>query len=287
MQDFWAAMDEVTAAHEAYTITADLARRFITLIGAALSGGFAHIATRQGNPPEEPQAWGWRFKVVGTGSYEREEWQPQGVRIGWLDEGTLLLEPELSFGVGQSLALKQQDALPTSVQTIGQRLREAGWLRDRDDKRQRLTVRRVCEGRVHAVWALPENIFSLDPLSSSYDRPNRPKGQNAEENQKMDGQMDGHRPKENQGNSTGYDTNGRFGRSPTGEESLPGETQNEGSFFGRITNCEPSSGPSKTVQNRPDGADLTNSPPEPDSDPIELEERRTIQEEGRGWETEL
>ena len=60
--------------------------------------------------------------IVGTGSQEREDWQPRGERIGWLDADDLFLDPESSFAAVQKLARDQGTSVPTKQRTLWKRL---------------------------------------------------------------------------------------------------------------------------------------------------------------------
>ena len=46
-------------------------------------------------------AWGWRLKVIGTGEFQREEWQPLGGCVAWLDREDLYLEPAAAYAAAQ------------------------------------------------------------------------------------------------------------------------------------------------------------------------------------------
>jgi hypothetical protein len=73
-------------------------KRYIDLLNAALGAGKAHIASLSGEEPvrkESEEEWhsssafGWRLTTVGSGENVREEWRPQGDRIGWVEHGHL------------------------------------------------------------------------------------------------------------------------------------------------------------------------------------------------------
>jgi hypothetical protein len=132
------AFDELARLQAQYHRASDPALRFLTLLQAALAGGRAHVADRQGRVPECPEHWGWRRKLSGTA------WVPQGTRIGWLAATELFLKPAASYEVAQQIAGSER--LPVSAQTLRHRLREHGLLASVDAGRQMLLVRRILEG---------------------------------------------------------------------------------------------------------------------------------------------
>jgi hypothetical protein len=54
---------------------------------AALAGGTAHVADRQGKVPAEAAAWGWQRPKTGR------KWVSQGTRIGWVAGNDLYRDP--------------------------------------------------------------------------------------------------------------------------------------------------------------------------------------------------
>jgi hypothetical protein len=117
-----------------YHHASDPALRFVALLRAALVGGRAHVADRQGRAPESPEVWGWRRKQAGRG------WVPEGTRVGWVAGSDLFLEPAASYQVAQQMAGAER--LPVSEQTLRHRLREHGLLAGIDQGREMLLVRR-------------------------------------------------------------------------------------------------------------------------------------------------
>jgi hypothetical protein len=139
-----------------HQIAAEPAAHFMRLVRAALASGRAHIASLVGNAPaENPEAWGWRKEDTRDGP----EWKPQGRRIGWLEDEAVYIDPEAAHAEAQKLAGEQNDALSITCQTLGKRLRERNYLTVIDQERERLTLRKVCQGARRAVWQL--NIQSF------------------------------------------------------------------------------------------------------------------------------
>jgi hypothetical protein len=140
------ALQELAELQIQYHHTSDPALRFVALLRAALVGGRAHVADRQGRAPESPEIWGWRRKQGGR------EWVPQGARVGWVTRTDLFLEPAASYQVAQQMA--GSEPLPVSEQTLRHRLREHGVLASIDGGRQMLLVRRTLEGYPRQVLHL-------------------------------------------------------------------------------------------------------------------------------------
>jgi hypothetical protein len=85
--------------------------------------------------------------TVGTGDYEREEWRPQGERIGWLEDEDLYLEPDAALAAVQKQGRDSGEPLAVTGRTLRKRLHERGLLLSTDEARQVLTVRKTLEGR--------------------------------------------------------------------------------------------------------------------------------------------
>ena len=118
---------------------------------SALASGEAHVASPDGDEPTPPEAWGWRAVRVGAGENEREEWRPQGKRVGWLDQDNLYLEPDAAYAAAQSIGDKIGDLLSITPQTLRRRLKERGFLASLDEARETLTIRRTLEQRQRHV----------------------------------------------------------------------------------------------------------------------------------------
>src|SRR5262249_16266382 len=178
--------------------------------------------------------------TVGTGQHARDEWQPQGHRVGWLDREALYLEPEAAYAEVQCLAGEHGDSLAVSARTLWKGMRERGLLASRDAKRERNTVRRTLEkvrGR-EVIHLRADLLCSPEPATPS--TPSTGGGAAPENTGSVDGscgrfsgQVDGFPEKPSTGtvhtNGRAGTTDGacgRFGRSHTGEETPQG-----GSYF--------------------------------------------------------
>jgi hypothetical protein len=155
----WLALGQVAAKQEAFHKASEPTRRFIELLLSALASGHAHIAGPDGGCPQDmPEAWGWRWKGVGHGPYERNDWQFQGDRVGWVEGDTVYLDPEASYRSAQVMVAGSADGLGITAQTLRKRLHERGLL-VKDDSRETLTVRRVLEGRTRQVLQLVAGVM--------------------------------------------------------------------------------------------------------------------------------
>ena len=90
---------------------------------------------------------------MGTGEYLREEWRPQGQRVGWLDGDDLYLDPEAAHAAAQRVGEAGGGGLGVAPKTLSKRLHEAGLLRATSGT-EGLTVRRHLEGRRRRVLHL-------------------------------------------------------------------------------------------------------------------------------------
>src|ERR1022692_2468623 len=107
------ALGDLAQRQAQYQAGSDPAWRFVALVQAALAGGQAHVADRQGKVPTAAAAWGWQRRGPGRG------WEARGTRIGWVAGGDLYLEPTASYEVARTVAGTAR--LSVSEQTLRQR----------------------------------------------------------------------------------------------------------------------------------------------------------------------
>jgi hypothetical protein len=88
----------------------------------------------------------------------RAEWLPQGARVGWLDGQDLFLDIDSAYGVAR-VAAAGVDGIAVGSQTLIKRLHESGRLKSIDERREKLKIRRVIEGRRLEVLHLPDNVL--------------------------------------------------------------------------------------------------------------------------------
>ncbi|MFC1609975.1 hypothetical protein ACFL6C_03375 [Myxococcota bacterium] len=185
----WQALGEAAQAQAAHQVASEATRRFVGLLAAAIGSGRAHVASPDSNEPSEPERWGWRSKIIGTGENTREEWQAQGVCIGWIDGGDLYLEPEASYQCAQGMAGTSGDGLAISQRTLAKRLNEKKLLVTTGGKRG-LIIRKTLQGSRREVLHLnaekvmpaggehrasPPAEKPAQPAQSAPDVSNRPK----------------------------------------------------------------------------------------------------------------
>jgi hypothetical protein len=140
------ALGELAGRQAKYQAARDPAVRFVALLQAALAGGQAHVADRQGKVPAEAVAWGWQRPKSGR------RWVSQGTRIGWVAGNDLYLDPLASYQTAQALA--GEERLPVSEQALRHQLRQCGLLASMDAGRGMLQVRRTLAGRPRQVLHL-------------------------------------------------------------------------------------------------------------------------------------
>jgi hypothetical protein len=160
----WRALGEAAADQQGHQAAGEPTGRFRELLSAAIASGRAHVADPGGERPETtPEAWGWRVATVGSGDYEREEWRPQGERVGWVDGENLYLEPEASYAAVQKQGRESGEALSITGRTLRKRLHERGLLASTGKEyegRETLAVRRKLEGVRRDVLHVPSDFLS-------------------------------------------------------------------------------------------------------------------------------
>ncbi len=148
---WWASLMEPAAKQAKHQAATEPARRFLTLLGAALSSGQAHLSDEEGNAPVDPDAWGWRRHTSTLAGYSVDEWHPQGPRVGWIDADNVYLDPEAAYGAAQQLGARTGEPLLISSQTLRKRLKEQKFLASVDEATGTLTVRRKHAGQQRRV----------------------------------------------------------------------------------------------------------------------------------------
>jgi hypothetical protein len=139
---------------DTHQAASDPVGRFFELVESAISSGRAHVAAPDGQAPglpDGPAAWGWK-RAADRG------WIEQGRRIGWLDGGDLLLDPESAFAEANRLAQDQGEAFGVSHNTLYKRLKERGMLVSTDPERN--TTRRTIGGDRHRVLHLRASLLT-------------------------------------------------------------------------------------------------------------------------------
>ena len=175
----WRALEEAASGQSQHQAAGEPTRRFRELLSAAIASGRAHVANPEGGKPEVPEAWGWRRATIGSGDFEREDWRPQGERIGWLSEAgeDLYLEPDAALAAVQKQGRDSGEPLAVTGRTLRKRLHERGLLlstgKEREG-RETLTVRQTLEGSRKGVLHMASNFLSIP--SAKPDQPDHDHG---------------------------------------------------------------------------------------------------------------
>jgi hypothetical protein len=158
-----AALVEAAGAQARLSMMAEPAAAFIRLLSSAIGSGAAHIANAEGlAPPYLEQACGWRQVRLGTGDFERTEWQPYGSRVGWIDRDDIYLDRDSAYRAAQSMAV-DGNGIEVSASTLTRRLHEKHLLVTVDATRETLSVRQTLEGRRRDVMHLHAVSLGLVP----------------------------------------------------------------------------------------------------------------------------
>lgn len=152
---------ELAGAQVSHLRTEDPARRYLSLLAAALESGAAHLADpTSGSAPSEARRYGWRRDDDGR------SW-PQGTLIGYVEDDEVYLIPLAAYGVARRLGEQTDHRLTIQDSTLRKRLHQAGHLATTEGD-GRLTVRKQ--------WAGTERRYlhlTVGSLLSQEDRANR------------------------------------------------------------------------------------------------------------------
>jgi hypothetical protein len=163
----WTALG-ATAAHQAqHQVSEEPARHFIELLGSAIAGGYAHVASAEGTFPAAAATWGWRHVTIGTGELQRSDWQPQGARAGWIDGDDLYLDLGAALTAVQRVGQSTGSPITVTPKTLAKRLAERGFLRSTDKAQGEVQVRRTLQGQRRRVLHLAASTILLDESGQS------------------------------------------------------------------------------------------------------------------------
>jgi len=153
----WSALIEVARRQSEHQREADPVDLFLALLRTAIAAGRAHVAARDGDSPDDPGARGWRSSRP-LRNRGRAKWLPQGARLGWLDGPDLFLDIDSAYGVARAAAAGVDD-IAVGTHTLIRRLHESGRLKSIDERRKKLRVRRMIDGRRLEVLHLPAHVL--------------------------------------------------------------------------------------------------------------------------------
>ncbi len=157
----WAALRQLGTSQEPYLIQENPVERFLDLLAGSVASGAVHVAGPSGDEPDTPEAWGWRLRIIGSGDYTRQEWQPQGRCVGWLDDTGLYLETTAAFHAVQQLGSVSGTNLTVTATTLWKRLDEAGLLASTEmESRNTRLVRRTFAGARRKALHLRADVLS-------------------------------------------------------------------------------------------------------------------------------
>ena len=149
----WAALIEAGKSQFRHQGSEDVVNQFLRLVSAAINSGAAHLAHVKANGrPAEAASWGWR-----PGG-QLDEYVPVGMRIGWIDDQNIYLDPDSAFAAVQKLANAQGTSLPITQETLRKRLGEKGYLASTEPGRN--TIRRTIAGKRPRVIHLSRSTLS-------------------------------------------------------------------------------------------------------------------------------
>jgi hypothetical protein len=172
----WSALGVTAARQASHQASEEPARRFIDLLGSALAGGFAHVASAKGGTPFPYEPWGWREVLVGVGESQRVDWRPEGARAGWVEDGDLYIDLEAAIAAAQRVSQATGNPVAVSPKTLAKRLHERGFLKSVDSERGSLRVRRMLQGSRRAVLHLAASaIVSAESAQSAQSAQDGPK----------------------------------------------------------------------------------------------------------------
>ena len=106
---------------------------------------------------------------------QRDDWVPQGERVGWVDAEDLYLLPDAAFAAAQRMAGTQEATIGVGQRTLWKRMTEAGMVASREIERGRHIVRRVIGGTKYPVLHI--KLCTLYAERKGPSGPDDPEGQ--------------------------------------------------------------------------------------------------------------
>ncbi len=148
----------------------DVARRFVGLLGTAITTRRAYVLGVDGSAPPIPSRWGWSPDGLTT------PMSPASTLVGWLDGNALYLDFTAAIAVVQKLAKETGEDLPFSVGTIKQRLDDAQLIIEKDTRggALRRDVRKTIQGVRRNVVVIPASAIISTESPPENDAPTAP-----------------------------------------------------------------------------------------------------------------
>ena len=190
----WTALTAVAVQQREHLADSEPVERFLELLRSALASGAAHIAGDDGNAPINAETLGWRNQTFGQGGDSREEWRPQGDRIGWIDSDGLYLEPGAAYQVAKRRGEMSGDGIVIGQKTLNRLMKERKLLLSHEEKRGTL-ARRQLQGVRHSVLHLAAETL-IGPIvdrtaATAALQPKAPNGQFGQFSDRSQGVSDG------------------------------------------------------------------------------------------------
>jgi len=166
----WNAHVEVAKTQFEYQRYEEPTTRFCELLSAALASGTAYLSdvTTDAMPDEEiARKYGWRLRVSETEVKTTTEWQPQGKKIGWIDDkGGIFLEPNTAFASVKKLAYEQGFTYAITQRTLWKSMSDKNLLASWEKSRDRYTIRKTIGGTRRGVIHIMKDILSPKSVPS-------------------------------------------------------------------------------------------------------------------------
>jgi hypothetical protein len=145
----WDALISAADRQAQFQAETDPTNQFLDLLRAAITGGHAHVESKDGNEPVQASAWGWRARKMGPDA--QEEWYPNGTTVGWLEGSSLYIDERNAYQVAQKVATSSGYPLNIELSTLKSTLKKRGLLQSTEENRVRLTVRKTLNGQRRTV----------------------------------------------------------------------------------------------------------------------------------------
>ena len=98
---------------------------------------------------------------------------PRGARVGWLDGQDLFLDIDSAYRAAQAM-VTDGDGLSVGVSALIKRFHETGWLQSIDQRRRKLKIRRMIDGRRLEVLHLPADALERSIVEKPAQSAHRP-----------------------------------------------------------------------------------------------------------------
>jgi hypothetical protein len=139
---------------------------FLETLTAAIGSGAAHVAATDGQQPPSAGRWGWR-----QDQSDLANWRPQGVRVGWVEDDDIYIEPQSAYKVVNQFFGSTAECINISLSTLKRRLKQQSKLASHDVARESVTIRRKCEGATREVLHFSEPLGNMPLLRHLPDIP--------------------------------------------------------------------------------------------------------------------